>query len=66
MAKRKQKRTRKNWSSEEIKRLRKMFRNSSTADVAKKMRRSFASIQGKASVLGLRKTKKYLKSIGKA
>ena len=60
MAKRKQKRSRKNWSSEEIRRLRKIFRNLSTADVAKTMRRSFASIQAKAFVLNLRKTKKYL------
>lgn len=65
MTKRIQKRKRKNWSKEEIKYLRKIFRNTSTADVAKKMRRSLASIQAKASALSLRKTKKYLKSIGK-
>ena len=66
MAKRKRKLTRKRWTIGEIKYLKKTFRNTSTAEVAKKMKRTFASVQAKANVLGLRKTKRYLKSIGKA
>jgi hypothetical protein len=37
-----------------------------TADVAKKMRRTVSSVQQKAFMLGLKKTKKHLKSIGRA
>jgi len=64
--KRKSKKKRKRWSSDEIRHLKKAFRNKSTMDVAEEMRRTFASVQAKANVLGLRKTKKYLKSIRKA
>ena len=66
MAKRKRKPTRKRWSTEEIARLKKLFRNMRTADVAKKMRRTVSSVQQKAFLLGLKKTKKHLKSIGRA
>jgi len=66
MAKRKRKLTRKRWTREEIKYLKKVFRNMRTADVAKRMRRTVSSVQQKATILGLKKTKKYLKSIGKA
>jgi len=66
MAKRKRKLTRKRWTREEIKYLKKVFRNIRTADVAKRMKRTVSSVQQKATILGLKKTKKYLKSIGKA
>jgi len=66
MAKRKRKFTRKRWSSEEIRRLRKLYRNMRTADVAKKMRRTVSSVQYKAFVLGLKKTRKHLRSIRRA
>ena len=58
--------TRQAWSSQEIKTLRKIFRNMTTIDVAYEMGRSVGSVQGKASVLGLTKTQKHLKAIGKA
>lgn len=66
MAKRKRKLTRKRWTREEIKHLKKVFRNMRTADVAKRMRRTVPSVRQKAIILGLKKTKKYLKSIGRA
>jgi len=66
MAKRKRKLTRKRWTREEIKFLKKVFRNMRTADVAKQMKRTVSSVQQKAIILGLKKTKKYLKSIGRA
>ncbi len=66
MAKRKRKLTRKRWTREEIKYLKRIFRNMRTADVAKQMSRTVSSVQQKATILGLKKTKKYLKSIGRA
>ena len=66
MAKRKRKSTKRRWSSEETARLRKLFRNMRTADVAKKMRRTVSSVQQKALLLGLKKTKKHLRSVHRA
>jgi len=64
----KPRRTRKTnpWSDTEIRQLKKIFRNMPTSDVASELNRSVASVQSKATLLGLTKTKKYLKSIGKA
>ncbi len=53
------------WTASEVKELKKTFRNQSTPDVAKALGRSAPSVQAKASALGLTKTKKYLKSIGR-
>jgi len=64
MAKRKQKAG--VWSKDEVKLLKKVFRNMSTKEVAEALGRSATSVQTKASALGLKKTKTYLKSIGKA
>ena len=63
MAKRKQKSG--VWSEDEVKLLKKLFRSASTPAVAGKLRRSVPSVQSKAAALGLKKTKKYLKSIGR-
>jgi len=65
MASRKKVRTRIPWSKSEIRLLNKLFRNMSTSDVAWELNRTVSSVQAKATVLGLRKTKKYLKSIGR-
>jgi len=65
MARRKKLSTRIPWSKSEIRLLKKLFRNMSTADVARELDRTVSSVQTKATVLGLRKTKKYLKSIGR-
>ena len=66
MARKKTKRNRAIWTSDEIKHLRRIFRNMSTEDVAEELGRSVTSVQAKAFTLGLRKTRKYLKYIGKA
>ncbi len=66
MARRKEtKRAPGRWSEQEIKRLKRIFRNMSNADVARELKRSIGSVTAKAYSLGLRKTKKYLKSIGR-
>ena len=65
MARRKKLSTRNPWSKSEIGLLKKLYRKMSTADVASELGRTVSSVQAKATVLGLRKTKKYLKSIGR-
>ena len=54
------------WSKEEIALLKKMFKNVSNREVADKLNRKEASVQYKAWQLGLKKSRKYLKSIGLA
>jgi hypothetical protein len=57
---------RKPWTSDEVKQLKKIYRNRSTAEVAEELGRTISSIEAKARSLDLKKTKKYLKSIGRA
>ena len=65
MAKRKVTAGRTVWTKEDVRLLKKIFRNRPTAEVAEELGRTVTSVQAKASSLGLVKTKKYLKSIGK-
>ena len=51
------------WSKDEVKLLKKLFRNTATREVAEQLRRSVPSVQAKASALGLQKTKKHLKLV---
>ena len=51
------------WTPTEIKTLRKIYRDTPTKDVAKKLGRSLSSVQGKAGNLGLHKTVAYMKKI---
>jgi len=53
------------WTKEYVRLLKKIFRNRPTAEVAEELGRTVTSVQARASSLGLVKTKKYLKSIGK-
>jgi len=53
------------WTKKEITALRKLFPNNSAAKVAKKLGRTVPSVMHKAMRLKLKKTKKYLKSIGR-
>lgn len=53
------------WTKEEVKALRKLFGNNSNAEVAQELDRTPKSVERKAAKLGLRKTKKYLRSIGR-
>lgn len=64
MAKKKQ--ARKPWTKNEIRKLKKIFRNRSNKDAAKELNRGVDSVRIKANRMGLKKTKKYLKSIGRA
>jgi hypothetical protein len=48
------------FSKEEIKVLKKMFPNTKTKELAKKLNRKSKSVQARASKLGLKKTTKYL------
>jgi len=54
------------WSKSEISLLKKLFPNNSTAMVAAKLGRSTDTVKKKASRMGLKKTKKYLKSLGRS
>ena len=54
------------FSKNEVKILKKMFRSTSTKKVASKLNRKTKSVEAKASQLGLKKTRKYLKSVGLA
>lgn len=63
MAKRKSSKAGQPWSKDEVKLLKQTFRNTITREVAEKLGRSLPSVQAKATELGLRKTKKHLKSM---
>lgn len=54
------------WTRDEVKTLKQLFRGNSNADVAKLLERTPKSIERKAAKLGLRKTKKYLRTLGRA
>jgi hypothetical protein len=54
------------WSKDEVKQLKKLFPNRTTKEVADQLGRSLRSVMGKADKMGLKKSKKYLKSLGRA
>ncbi|MFB0554214.1 MAG: hypothetical protein ACETWQ_12980 [Phycisphaerae bacterium] len=54
------------WSKEEIGLLKKLFPNRKTREVADELGRSRKSVEMKATKMGLKKSKKYLKSPGRA
>ena len=54
------------WSKSEVALLRKLFPNNSTAKVAARLGRSLDTVRKKASRIGLKKTKKYLRSLGRS
>lgn len=54
------------WTKGDIAKLKKMFGNNPTAGVAGKLGRGTDAVKKKASRMGLKKTKKYLRSIGRA
>ena len=53
------------WSKSEVALLKKLFPNNSTATVAAKLGRSRDTVKKKASRMGLKKSKKYMKSLGR-
>ena len=53
------------WTVEDVKVLKKNFRNASNAQVGVILQRTTKSVERKAAKLGLTKTKKYLRSMGR-
>lgn len=53
------------WLKHEVELLKKKFPHISTKEVAEKLGRALKLVQAKASKLNLKKTKKYLKSLGR-
>jgi len=53
------------WTKAEVSTLRKMFPSNPTAKIAKKLGRKTDAVKKKASRLGLKKSKSYLKSLGR-
>jgi len=53
------------WTKNDLQLLKKLFANNATADVSAKLGRPNEAVKKKASRMGLRKTKKYMKSLGR-
>lgn len=53
------------WTASDLKTLKKLFNNNSTADIAKKLGRALDPVKKKASRMGLRKSKSYMKKLGR-
>ena len=53
------------WTAADLKVLKQFFPNNPTAMVAQKLNRGLDAVKRKASRMGLKKTKKYMKSIGR-
>jgi hypothetical protein len=54
------------WTKADINLLKKLFPNNPTASIAAKLGRPTEAVKKKASRMGLRKSKKYMKSLGRA
>ncbi len=54
------------WSKADVNLLKKLFPVNATSKIAKKLGRKTDAVKKKASRMGLRKSKRYLKSIGRA
>ena len=54
------------WTKKDLALLKKLFGNSATADVAAKLGRPTEAVKKKASSMGLRKSKKYMKTLGRS
>ena len=70
MAKKKKARRKKTikgpWTQKDIKLLKKLFGNTATAEVAAELGRGTDAVKKKASRMGLRKTRRYMKSLGRS
>jgi hypothetical protein len=53
------------WSKSDIHQLKKLFPNNATARVAARLGRPAKTVERKAYRMGLKKSKKYLRSIGR-
>jgi 3-phosphoglycerate kinase len=54
------------WSKSEVNTLRRLFANNPTAKIAAQLGRPTEAVKKKASRMKLKKSKKYLKSLGRA
>lgn len=54
------------WTKADVNLLKKLFPTNPTSKIAQKLGRKTDAVKKKASRMGLRKSKKYLKSIGRA
>jgi hypothetical protein len=54
------------WSKSELNLLKKLFPDNATAKIAAKLGRPTDAVKKKASRMGLRKAKKYMKSLGRS
>jgi len=70
MAKKKKKATKKLkkgvWTKSDLATLKKLFANNPTAEISAKLGRPNDAVKKKASRMGLRKSKRYMKSLGRA
>jgi hypothetical protein len=53
------------WLKSEVSLLKKLFSNNPTAQIAAKLGRPTDAVKKKASRMGLRKSKRYMKSLGR-
>ena len=53
------------WTKDDIKLIKKIYPSTSTAEVAQELGRGFDAVKKKASRMGLKKTKKYMKTLGR-
>jgi hypothetical protein len=61
----KRKKARGTWSTKDLNLLVKLFPDMPTAQIAKKLKRRTDAVKKKASRMGLKKSKRYLRSIGR-
>jgi hypothetical protein len=54
------------WTKSDLNLLKKLFPNNPTARIAAKLGRATDAVKKKASRMGLRKSKRYMKSLGRA
>jgi hypothetical protein len=67
MAKKKRKKlTKGTWTRSDLGLLKRLFSNNPTAEIAARLGRPFDAVKKKASRMGLRKSKRYMKSLGRA
>jgi len=54
------------WTKSDLATLKKLFANNPTAEISAKLGRPNDAVKKKASRMGLRKSKRYMKSLGRA
>jgi hypothetical protein len=57
--------TKGSWTRDDVKQLKKLFPDRPTADVAAELGRPTEAVKKKASRMGLRKSRRYMKSLGR-